>query len=652
MRAALLLSLSFFLCAGEGPKSWTPELHLKVRGIQAVRPSPGGSQVAFTVTEPVMSAEKSEYLTQIWIGGAAGSRQLTFGEKSSTDPRWSPDGKRLAFISPRSGKGQIYVLPMEGGEAEAITEAKSDIAAYAWSPDGTRFAFTMLDPKTEDEEKAAKGKDDARWAQEKPAQRRLYVIAVAKDKDGKREAKKLTLMDRSVEGFDWSPDSKTIVFAHVRNPGANEWPSSDLAKVDVASSNVQTLAATTAAEANPHFSPDGKRIAFSLSDDPPSWPFHSRVALLNAQGGTAKALAETPDGQPLLHGWTREGRLLLSEAKATATGIYLQSTEDGQLTEWPVGPRLCTALELDASGCFLGFAMQTAAQPGEAFLTSIEGFKPAQISKANAELLSPPLPRTELIHWTGAKGQAIEGLLTYPVGYEGGQKVPLILNVHGGPAGVFLQSFVANPGAYPIASFAAKGIAVLRPNPRGSSGYGFAFRNANHGDWGGADYEDLMKGVDKVIAMGVADPTRLGVMGWSYGGFMTSWIITQTQRFKAASVGAAVTNLESFNGTTDIPDFIPDYFGGQAWDNEKSYRTHGSMTAVKNVKTPALIQHCEGDARVPIGQGYEFFNALKHLNVETRMLILPRQAHSPTEPKALLKVMKTNLDWFTEKLLK
>ncbi len=224
--------------------------------------------------------------------------------------------------------------------------------------------------------------------------------------------------------------------------------------------------------------------------------------------------------------------------------------------------------------------------------------------------------------------------------------------MHGGPTGVFTEACTATASIYPIAAFAAKGIAVLRPNPRGSSGYGRDFRFANLADWGGKDYQDLMLGVDKVIAMGVADPDRLGVMGWSYGGFMTSWIITQTKRFKAASVGAAVTNLVSFNGTTDIPGFVPDYFGGQSWDRPQAYLDHSPIFHVKGVSTPTLIQHCEGDLRVPISQGYEFYNALKQQGVPVRMLVLPRQTHGPTEPRALLKVMETNLDWFAQGLLK
>src|SRR6185369_12612220 len=177
----------------------------------------------------------------------------------------------------------------------------------------------------------------------------------------------------------------------------------------------------------------------------------------------------------------------------------------------------------------------------------------------------------------------------------------------------------------PVAAFAAKGYAVLRPNPRGSSGYGAKFRYANYGDWGGGDFRDLMTGVDHVIKMGVADPERLGVMGWSYGGFMTSWTITQTKRFRAASVGAGVTNLMSFTGTADIPGFLPDYFQGEFWDNLELYRAHSAMFQVKGVTTPTLILHGENDVRVPVSQGYELYNALKRQKVPVRMVTYPRQ---------------------------
>jgi dipeptidyl aminopeptidase/acylaminoacyl peptidase len=646
--ALCLPCLSLVLAA----QDWTPATHMKVRPVSDVQPSPDGKRAVFVVRDALMTPEKSEFVNQVWLGDASGARQLTFAEKSSSHPRWSPDGRTLAFLSSRSGKAQVYLLPMDGGEAEALTEAKGEIAAFAWAPDGTRLAFTMLDAKTEEEEKAAKSRDDSRWAFEKPAQRRLYVIDLARGRDGKREARRLTAADRTVNEFDWSPDSRRIVYAHVRSPLANDWVTSDLALVDVATAEVRDLAATGAAEANPFFSPDGSRIAFQESSNPPTWVFRGHLSVMAASGGGPKALPEPPDARPDLLGWTAEGRLLFAEASATGTLLATQDPATGAQARVPLDLPVASALNLAPSGRTLGLVLQSPVRPPEAHLLDLAAAKAVRVSSANAAPAALPVPRTEVIRWKGAKGQDVEGLLTYPAQHTSGTKVPLVLNVHGGPAGVFTQAFIGNPGAYPLAAFAAKGIAVLRPNPRGSTGYGYAFRNGNRADWGGADYEDLMKGVDAVIALGLADPDRLGVMGWSYGGFMTSWIITQTNRFKAASIGAAVTNLESFNGTTDIPDFIPDYFGGQAWEQPEAYRTHGSMTAVKRARTPSLIQHNEGDLRVPISQGYELFNALRHLGVESRMLVFPRQAHGPTEPKATLKTMQTNLDWFAEKLLK
>jgi dipeptidyl aminopeptidase/acylaminoacyl peptidase len=225
-----------------------------------------------------------------------------------------------------------------------------------------------------------------------------------------------------------------------------------------------------------------------------------------------------------------------------------------------------------------------------------------------------------------------------------------VLNIHGGPASVFSDTFIGRPGVYPLASFAARGYAVLRPNPRGSGGYGHTFRTANINDWGGKDYEDLMAGVDHIISIGVADPDRLAVMGWSYGGFMTSWVVTQTSRFKAAAVGAGVTNLWSFMGTADIPGFLPDYFNGNPWEVFENYQKHSPLSYVKSVKTPTLVLHGEADVRVPVSQGYEFYNALKRLGVTTKMVTYPRAPHSVQEPKFILDIGQRHLDWLAKYL--
>jgi dipeptidyl aminopeptidase/acylaminoacyl peptidase len=305
-----------------------------------------------------------------------------------------------------------------------------------------------------------------------------------------------------------------------------------------------------------------------------------------------------------------------------------------------------SAVSLNRTGTAIGFAAQDldrAPEPHAARLAG--GFTPTKVATVQPAFTAP-LGRSEPLTWKAPDGRTIEGILTYPVDYRAGTRVPLLLVIHGGPTGVFVRSFTGTAGTYPIAAFAARGYAVLRANPRGSSGYGKAFRHANRADWGGGDYRDLMSGVDRVIEMGVADPTRMGVMGWSYGGFMTSWVITQTRRFKAASVGAGVTNLMSFTGTADIPGFVPDYFGGEYWDVFDRWRAHSAMFNIKGVTTPTLIQHGEADVRVPVSQGYELYNALVRQKVPTTMVVYPRQPHGFTEPKMTKDAMERNLEWF------
>ncbi len=421
--------------------------------------------------------------------------------------------------------------------------------------------------------------------------------------------------------------------------------------VEVSTGKTTAFANTKAAETSPVFSPDGKWVALLVSDTPPRWAQSGLIQIFPAAGGPARALSASYDGQPNIAGWSADGRrIYFSEAKGTSTQVYAVDVAAGKIDEIKATPAVYTGLSLNQTGTTFAFVRQTPDAPPEVFVAPVSDFTPVQISKANAGLKAPPLGKTEVIRWKSTDGKEIEGLLTYPVGYQAGRKVPLILNIHGGPAGVFQQTYVGGRGVYPLASFASRGYALLRPNPRGSSGYGAEFRRANIKDWGVGDYQDLMTGVDKVVEMGVADPDRLGVMGWSYGGYMTSWIVTQTKRFKAASAGAPVTNLMSFTGTADIPSFIPDYFGGQPWEVVEAYRKHSPMFNVRGATTPTLIQHGEADDRVPISQGYELYNALRAQGVPTRMLVLPRQPHGPNEPKMILKVMQTNLEWFDRHL--
>jgi dipeptidyl aminopeptidase/acylaminoacyl peptidase len=685
---AVVLGASLRTNGDEGAR-WTPEFAFKVKRVGSVRPSPDGRRVVFVVGTAAMEGEKSEWVSQIWLADATGARavQLTRGDKSSTSPAWSPDGQWIAFVSARGkdkdgkdAKANLWRLRVDGGEAEPLTDESAGVAAPRFSPDGTRIAFLLTDAATDDEERAVKEKRDFRVIGGDFKRIRLAVIPAEKDAAGRRPVRRLTSGEASVgnvEGpghFDWSPDGKWIAFDHQPTPLVDDWTRGDVSLVEVETGTVKPLAATSAAESKPFFSPDGRSIAFEVSDAPAHWAGASRVHVAALSGGALRPLALTFDESPDLLGWNASGSgVLVAEARGTISRVTLLPADGAPGSD--IGPEDVTvdAPALNASRTAIGFTSQSPDRAPEAFVAAIPGSSaPASSTSAartkrpgaapaaawtavqvsHAQDLPPvALGRTEVVSWTAPDGKKIEGLLTYPVSYAAGSRVPLVVMVHGGPAGVFVRSYTGGPTPYSVAGFATEGFAVLRCNVRGSGGYGREFRYGNYKDWGGGDYKDILAGVDALVAKGIADPERLGIMGWSYGGYMTSWVITQTHRFKAASVGAGVSNLMSFTGTSDIPSFIPDYFGGEHWDAFDAWRTHSAMFNVKGVTTPTLIQHGEADHRVPISQSYELYNALKRQGVTTQMVVYPRQPHGIQEPKLMLDAMTRNLGWFERYVL-
>jgi dipeptidyl aminopeptidase/acylaminoacyl peptidase len=630
------------LLADAGSGSWTTA--------DVMRVSPDGRRVAFVVREPVLVADQSEYREQIWLARSDGtsSRPVTFADQSSDTPRWSPDGRSIAFVSKRGDRfANVWILSADGGEAWRLTDAKSDVSRPAWSPDGRWIAFLAPEPDP-DKERREKDKDDARIVGSDERPLRLWLIAVPAEPGGPREVRPLLRPTGSIDELDWSPDGKTIAFSHRPRPAADTWPSSDLSLVDVETGTITPLAASGAAETEPSYSPDGKWIAYVVTDDPPRWAHRRWLRLAPAGGGEGRDLAHTPDEDPQIAGWSADGATLyLTEAKGVYDLLYALDVSTGRLQALTVPGAVVNGAHVSARGTGIGFVRQSPTEPVEAFASPLESFSPVRVSSVNADLPRRALGETRVIAWKGDRGETIEGLLTLPVGYAAGKRCPLLLVVHGGPAGEYKATSIAAPGPYPVAVFASEGYAVLRANPRGSSGYGTTFRQANIRDWGGGDYRDLMAGVDHVIGLGIADPDRLGILGWSYGGFMTAWTITRTDRFKAASVGAGVTDLVSFTGTSDIPSFLPDYFGGELWKEGgwDIYRAHSAMGWIDKVRTPTLIEHGEADVRVPVSQGYELYNALQRRGVPVEMVVYPRQQHAFREPRFIQDLADRNLAW-------
>lgn len=656
MPISRIVPIALLLGVGSLPAQnhWTTDLCLRVQAVGGVIPSPDGSLAVYTQTRHVIEEERSEQVSQVFLAKTDGSfrRQLTFGEKSATAPSFSPDGRFVYFRSARSGHTNIWRIPVDGGEAQAVTAWKGEIGQYAVSPDGKWLAFAGF-PERLEEERDKKQKRDFRVIDADPKNHSIWLTAAA-PQEKPASSRRLTQPGRHVSGFDWAPDSRSIVFEHRPSPSADAWTRSDLSEVAIESGKETVLVATPGAESEARYSPDGRFIAFVQTPERARWPGEARIALFARKDGSVRHLPATRDERPNLLGWNPESsELYYAEMQHTRSALYAMPLDGPPKPIYE--PRNGTFFagyapnaRLNANGNVLGFVQESSNEAPEAYVLKLPSAPPMMLSRANTGLPKPAIGDTKAIRWKSKDGLEIEGLLTYPVGYREGRRYPLILNIHGGPANYFSETFLGKAGIYPLAAFAERGYVILRPNPRGSGGYGKKFRFANVSDWGGKDYDDIMAGVDHVIAMGVADPERMAVMGWSYGGFMTSWVITHTHRFRAAVVGAAVTNLWSFTGTSDIVGFLPDYFDGEPWQVFEMYQKHSPMSYVKGVTTPALILHGEADERVPISQGYEFYNALKRQGADVQMVVYPRTPHGPTEPKFLEDIMRRHLD-FVEK---
>jgi len=627
---------------------WTPELSMKVKTVTAAVPSPDGKLAVWTETHPVMDGEKSESNTQVFLAHSDGSNrvQLTRGEKSSRAPVFSPDSQWVFFASDRSGKLNLYRIPVDGGEAEMIGNWTGTMGTFSVSPNGKWIAFAAREADN-DEERAKREKRDFRVLDENPRNQSLWIVPIEPDVNGKRAVKKVAAGPYHVGQFDWSPNSTRLAYETRPTPDADDGRKSDILEVDIETGDIRNVASTPAAEAQPRYSPDGRYLAFVRSNSTAKRIDGNRIVLLTLADLKSRELPPSPDESPVLDSWARDSsKLYFTEGLHTRAALYAMPVDGPpsiafQTARGTFGP----GVVFNRTGTYAGLTMQTPDQPVEAYVMQVSSMKPVRVSAANVDLPKQPLGETRVIRWKAKDGKEIEGLLTLPVNYDKSKKYPLILNIHGGPAGAFNETFIGASGLYPIAAFAARGWAVLRANPRGSTNYGLPFRSANVNDWGGGDFNDLMSGVDSVIQMGVADPNRLAVMGWSYGGYMTNWVITQTNRFKCAAAGAGLSNLISMWGTNDIPSTLDDYFDGTWYEQPDRYIKMSPLAHVANVTTPELILHGEADIRVPTSQGYEMYHALKRKGISAEMVVYPRTPHGPQEPKFVLDIMHRHIDW-------
>ncbi len=656
-----LFLLSFSDCCSNPQMVWTPAEMMKLKMIKDVQISPDHETALFVATEARMAEDQAAYISRIYQTSIKGNREvfaITEWDSSAMQPRCSHDGKWIAFLSKHSGINNLYIMDPVEHKAIAITDLKYDVQTFKWCPDSRRIAFVSADDLSIQRQKNA-----AYLYEEDSIINRLWVIDIQNQAE---LPKALTRNEYHVRGcgdlgtaneeFDWSPDSKEIIFAHSPLSGFDKfYLDSSLAILEMSSGKITPIEKHAQHESMPRYSPDGYWISYLSSEPVATYAFNRQVMVRSRDGVQRFKLAPTSNeglflAGPNLLGWTADSQhVLFFEPIGTKFHIVMLP-RDGKPGKELIAGNLCFKDPiLSCDGKFMGFIAESSDIPPEAFVANLESFQPLQISELNRAFISHPSFKTQLMRWKSTDGLQIEGLLTYPYGYQKGVRYPLLLVIHGGPMSFFDEGYLGMPSAYPLASFAEAGFMVLRANPRGSCGYGKTFRCLNYGDWGGKDYQDLMAGIDAVIEKGLADPQRLGVMGWSYGGYMTAWIITQTTRFQAASVGAGISNLVSASGTLDLHRLLSDYFGdfGQG---RKIYHQRSPLYYAHKVATPCQMQHGLEDKRVPVSQAYEFYHALKRNGKEATLILYPGMGHRFSDPKLQLDLMERNLNWFSEHL--
>lgn len=639
-----LYFISFTLSAQD---AWSPLESMKIKSISQTEISNDGKSIAYVVREPIMEDKKSEYLSQIWVTDTESKEniQYTFNQKSSSSPKFSPDGKKIAFLSSRSGKNQIWIMNTLGGEARMLTKEKKGVRSIKWSPDGKMISFLKSDDDTEDEIKSKENKTDVILVDKNFKYSHIYSYHFDED-----TVTKVTSGNYSVNSFDYSPNGKKIIFSHQEDTNINTgFINTDISVIDSDGKNLRLLVDRPGRDGNPIFSGDGNKFAFISSGGKQESIGLGDVFVYDLKNDVINKLANTFNRSSNIISWTSDDEnLIISESVKTTGQLLLLPTNGDGYISWSKEKYSNGVISSVVKSKFsekIVLCYENLNTPVEVYISETNKPSFEKISDIN-NLKYPKLSKTEIISWKSYDGKEIEGILTYPKNYKKGSKYPVILQIHGGPAGVFSERFNGRPGIYMTEYFSEKGYITIKPNPRGSTGYGKEFRYANYKDWGYGDYEDVVSGVDKVIEMGIGDPDRQFVMGWSYGGYLTSFIVTKTNRFKAASMGAGLPNLISMVTTTDIQDYLVAHMGAEFWEDYDTYEKHSAIYQIKNTKTPTQIIHGSNDLRVPFTQGQEFYRALDRLGVDTEMVVYPRTPHGPREPKFLMDVSDRILTWF------
>jgi dipeptidyl aminopeptidase/acylaminoacyl peptidase len=681
MRLPSLLFIALILIGvahAQQEKIVSPADIANLKQVGAPQISPDGKLAVYVVTTPVAAgAHKNAH---IWITAAdqpGSSRPFALSAGADTYPRWAPDGRSIAFLSDRKNPltepatstfkfsltgvddradlkepetkpdepgDQLWLLPLSGGEAVPLTYIPGGIKSFRWSRDGKFIAFVRGDQDTKEERDRKKEKYDEVHLDHAYKYDRLWIYDAAA-----HQARLMTRGNINIDAFDWSPNGESIVARVSPTPRIDDyWRVSKVVILNVRSGEIERTVEEHSGYASPRWSPDGKQIACSrmrarrITDEHLVYNLGDGKAtvLENGFSGTIESMEWLPD----------TSGLLAQGIEAAHTVVLKVNAHSGKSDLLPGVTTAVGDFSVSEDGMRFVFLGQTPTQPDEVW--SYSDGHAVTLTDTNPQVKDWNLGTEREISWKNSHdGRIIHGIVDLPPGYAAGTRYKTIVHVHGGPEEAWTIGWHGNWYNY-AAMLGSHGYVVLLADPRGSEGQGPAFAEANYQDWGGADFQDVMDGVTYLVDQGIADPDRLAIGGWSFGGFMTSWTVTHTDRFKAGMVGAAVTDLFSMAGTTDIsPSFEESYFG-ELQANRSFYDAHSPVRFLAQCHTPVLVMHGEADERVPISQGEEFYKGLRFLGRTAEMVCYPREPHIFREREHQIDSLTRILNWYDGHLTK
>jgi len=659
------LAASFFLVCTTAAAQTPPQARAQldgamramfgVRAFQQASISPDGKRLAWVESladpEGVPSPHSAIYLTDLNV--STPPRRITVSDgkipHEEHDVAWSPDSKRIAFLSDGGADDQLelFVADATGGEARQLTNLRGFLAAPAWSPDGRHIALLF----TEDAARAAgplvAETPDAGVVGEDFLEQRLTIVDLANAR-----LQQISPKDLYVYEFDWAPDSKRLVISAAQGSGDDNWYIAGLFAIDAESGSMKTVLEKPGMQiTQPRWSPDGQKIAFIgglMSDEA---IVGGDLYSVPAEGGaksnlttemrmSASWLTWSSDSRSIVFCGIVDGRTGIERLDLLANNIAELWTGDERISDAPYDSNMSIARDGNSSAV----VRQSFSQPPEVWAGAIGQWK--QITNRNAGL-HRAWGRSLSLHWTTDIG-IVQGWLTYPDDFDPSKKYPLVVRVHGGPSWAIMPYW---PTRWDFSmALPSQGYFVLQPNPRGSYGQGERFTAANVKDFGYGDFRDIMAGIDAAIKAAPIDPDRLGITGWSYGGYMAMWSVTQTNRFHAAVAGAGIANWLSYYGENKVDQSLIPFLGATVYDNPDLYARSAPITFIKNVKTPTLVVVGDSDGECPAPQSYEFWHALRTLGVPTRLVIYPHEGHHFANPSHSRDVIERAVAWFNQYL--